>query len=119
MRIDLDEQELLLLQTLLDREAHEQTDFATTPGVVGTATAVSFTTRAAAARALAAKLEQAALAEFKAAAGLGGREPSARDEVTGDLGVCVRCKRPLIVREGRATCPLATAPGRTCEPSDR
>lgn len=75
MRIELDEQERIFILTLLEREAHEQTDFATTPGVAGTATAVSFTARAAAAKALAEKLEQAALADFKARAKLGASEP--------------------------------------------
>lgn len=66
MHIDLTSEEQLLIRATLEREAHVQDEFASAPGVLGTPTAAAFTARAAAVRALLAKLDAAALDTFKA-----------------------------------------------------
>jgi hypothetical protein len=65
MLIDLTDAERSDVLFALARQAHEQDDFASAPGVVGTAHAAPFIARAAAARALIAKIDQAALDAFK------------------------------------------------------
>lgn len=66
MKIDLTDDERSQLLSALARQAHEQEEFASAPGVVGTPVAAPFIARAAATRALIAKVDQAALDAFKA-----------------------------------------------------
>jgi hypothetical protein len=66
MLIDLTDGERSDVLFALARQAHEQEEFASAPGVVGTAGAAPFIARAAAARALIAKIDKAVLDAFTA-----------------------------------------------------
>jgi hypothetical protein len=108
MLIDLTDEERLLITIILEQHAHEQADFATTTGVMGTAAGDHFKTRAAQVRTVLKKFDQVA----RDRSSLFVREGDlVNDPETGSARLCVNCKCQLVIREGSPTCPRARSAG--------